>query len=161
MLVLTLQEQIEVLVEAKKIYKYGKINYTDVGIIRPLGICHAIVAAIWRLHNIKISHDIISNIIPIFNNATARVLNNANEGNSYIYWWPTFITDTNGSWQRNPERFKPSYYAMQLRNAKPRLEFLDWCITNLEEQIRTENNLQKRLDKMYEARVKNNTIISK
>lgn len=139
MLVLTLQEQIDVLVEAKKIYKYGKINYTDVGIIRPLGICHAIVAAIWRLHNVKICHDIISNIIPIFNNTNARVSALADKGDSYTYWWPVFITETYSNWQNDPERFKPSYYAKQLRNAKPRLEFLDWCITRL-----TKRELKKR-----------------
>ena len=133
MLVLTLQEQIAVLVEAKKIYKYGKIKYEDVGKLRPLGVCYAIVDAILKLHGVKISHESISSIIPIFNNQMAIINAGAEKDNGY--WWPIFITETNCNWRNDPEKFKPSYYAKQLRNAKPRLEFLDWCITWIELEI--------------------------
>lgn len=145
MLVLTLQEQIAVLVEAKKIYKYSKLSYMGVGTTRPLGLCYAIVTAIWRLHNVRTCNVAISNIIPIFNNTAATIVANANESDSYAYWWPVFITETNCNWQNDPERFKPSYYAKQLRNAKPRLEFLDWCITQIEGDI----VYKEKLDKLY------------
>ena len=64
---------------------------------------------------------------------------NAKEKANWEYWWPVFITETNADWLTNSERFDTAYYKKQLRNAKPRLEFLDWCITRL-----TKRELEKR-----------------
>lgn len=145
MKVLTLQEQIEVLVEAKKIYKYDKIDYNGVGKIRPLGLCHAIKAAIDKLHNEVICSEYIDIIIPIFNGVTAKFHGNATNGDMWKYWWPVFITESQENWENGDRKYTANYYAKQLRNAKPRLEFLDWCIAKIEEDI----VYKEKLDKLY------------